>query len=96
MRALIILEILLSILNTLGAVIKGLQAGWWRLPMGRHLMVYSGAWALELVGLVFLGLGVPWPLWVYAIVFGVVLVATSQRSWLILRSDLRERDEQGS
>jgi hypothetical protein len=87
MRALIIVEIVLSILNTAAALGYATRKHWWQFAMGRHLMVYSGAWACELTALLCLGLRVPLPLWVYAVVFGLVFVATGQRLWLILRGN---------
>lgn len=64
-------------------VIYGLRSPWRSTAMGRHIMAFMTATALEFVSLLCLGLGLPVPLWVFAVVFGALDLVVFQRLWLL-------------
>jgi hypothetical protein len=74
-------------LGALGAavfiVIYGIGSPWRTTPMGRHIMAFMLATAVEFVSLLFIGLGVPVPLWVFALVFAALDAVVFQRLWLL-------------
>ncbi len=63
---------------------------WRSTAMGRHIMAFAVATAVELVSLLLLGLGLPAPLWVFAIIFGaldLVLLQQLRLLWLAQRKE---------
>lgn len=92
MIAVVAVELALALAATVGFLILfGLRTPWRDTAMGRHLMAYAGAWALELAGLLCLAIGAPLPLWVYAVIFATVDTVTLQRFWLLWRTQRGNR-----
>lgn len=87
MTAAIVAELSLALVATVAfLVLFGVRTPWRVTAMGRHLMAYASAWALEMVGLLCLALGIALPLWVYVLIFAAVDAVTLQRFWLLWRA----------
>lgn len=70
-------------------VLYGLRSQWRQSPMGRHMMAFTAVMVGEVGALLALGLGLPVPLWVFVVVFGLLDLVVIQRLVLLLRAQRR-------
>jgi hypothetical protein len=85
MTWLIIAEIATTaVVSLLFSLIYGLRSNWKATPIGQHLMWFGIATGVEGIALVFLAVGLPIPLWVFALVYGAVAGVAIQRLYLLL------------
>jgi hypothetical protein len=90
MAYLILAELALATLAWLVFVIDYRRASWWRSAVGRQMMAASIVAMCEAATLLALGLGLPVPLWVFAIGYGAADIVVIR--WIVLRWRAR-RDE---
>jgi hypothetical protein len=95
MTVLVLVEVLLGCVGCVAfAVLYGSRSPWRESPMGRHMMAFTVVTAGELGSLLALGLGLPVPIWVFALGFGLLDLVIVQRLvllWRMQRGDtLRE------
>lgn len=67
------------------------RSRWRATPMGRHMMVVSAVMAGEAGSLFLLGIGVPVPLWLFAVGYGAMDILLLQRLLLLLRAQRKAR-----
>lgn len=88
--ALILIELAVA---TLGGVVfialYAWRSEWTASPMGRHTMAFAIVYTGEAGGLLALGLGVPVPLWAFAVGFGALDLVVVHRLLLLWRAQRR-------
>lgn len=85
MTWLIITEIGFTAMVSFGFAVLYRRSNWRSSAIGRHLMAFSVLTGVECVALVFLGLGFPVPLWIFAIIFGALAIVAAQRLLLLMK-----------
>jgi hypothetical protein len=93
MAHLILAELALAVLAWLVFVADYRRSPWWRSAVGRQMMAASLVALCEAATLLALGLGLPVPLWVFAIGYGAADIVVIR--WIVLRWRAR-RDERRS
>lgn len=67
-------------------VLYAWRSRWHETAMGRHMMVFAVVTAAEAGSLFALGLGLPVPLWLFAVGYGLLDAVVIQRLYLLLKA----------
>lgn len=90
MTALVVIEVAITGLVSLAfAIMYALRSNWQSSAIGRHLMIFSIITAMECFALVLLGVGVKIPMWIFAVMYGIVALVGIQRLYLLILAQNR-------
>lgn len=85
MTVLILVELGIAALAGMAFVALYISVPWHRTPAGRHMMFVAAAMSMEALTLLLLGVGVPIPMWVFAVGYAVLDAVVVQRLVLLWR-----------
>jgi hypothetical protein len=93
MRTIVVGQIWYAFLACLFFVVLYWARSNWRVsPTGRNVMLFMFAMIVVFGILVTIAARLALPLWVYAVGFGVIDVAVTQRVWLLIRAQRGDTD----
>lgn len=86
-RGIILVELAVAtVAGLVFLVLYGWRSRWRETAMGRHMMVFAVVTAVEAGSLFALGLGLPVPLWMFAVGYGLLDAVLIQRLFLLLKA----------